>query len=55
MSELESLFSAAAPNSNRRASGPKSDKVHLVIKEINLLSHLFLLKNRVSFDIILAI
>ncbi|XP_038897997.1 formin-like protein 18 [Benincasa hispida] len=39
MSELESLFSAAAPNSdsggsggnsNRRASGPKSDKVHLI-------------------------
>ena len=50
MSELESLFSAAAPNSesggsgrtNRRASGPKQEKVQLVIKEINLLSHLFL-------------
>lgn len=57
MSELESLFSAAAPNSdsggsgcnsNRRASGPKSDKVHLVIKEINLLSHLFLLNEESS-------
>ena len=37
MSELESLFSAAVPSkenggrkSNRRASRPKSDKVHLV-------------------------
>lgn len=37
MSELESLFSATAPNSgapggktNRRGSGLKSDKVHLV-------------------------
>lgn len=41
MSELESLFSAAAPpnsdhgstggKSNRRISGPKSDKIQLVI------------------------
>ena len=40
MSELESLFSTAVPNSenggvggksNRRASGPKSEKVQLVI------------------------
>ncbi|XP_051151379.1 formin-like protein 6 [Andrographis paniculata] len=39
MSELESLFSAAAPNSgqggaegkgNKRGAGPKSDKVHLI-------------------------
>ena len=52
MSELESLFSAAAPNSksgglggnsNRPASGPKSEKVQLVNKELNLLSRLFLL------------
>ena len=44
MSELESLFSAAAPNSdrggkgksNRSASGPKNDKVQLVMHRVSL-------------------